>query len=71
MAACAMLPVMSCRYIRQSKPMDELKSSARRSVCPSVRPAHIFAMLAHFLFWETSEEFLFGLRRIFCPNAAV
>ena len=44
-AACAMLPVMSSRYIRLSKRMEELKSSATGSVTPAVRPAHIFAMV--------------------------
>ena len=44
MAAWAMLPVMSCRYIRWSKRREELKSSAMLSVTPLVRPAHIFAI---------------------------
>ena len=44
-AACAMLPVMSSRYMRLSKWMEELKSSATGSVTPAVRPAHIFAMV--------------------------
>ena len=44
-AACAMLPVMSSRYMRLSKRMEELKSSATGSVTPAVRPAHIFAMV--------------------------
>ena len=33
MAACAMLPLISCRYIRLSNPMEELKSSAIRVGC--------------------------------------
>ena len=40
-----MLPVISSLYILQSKRIEELKSSATRSVSPAVLPAHIFAML--------------------------
>ena len=43
MDACAMLPAISCRYMRLSKEMEELKSSASLLVSPAVRPAQSFA----------------------------
>lgn len=42
-AAWAMLPLMSCQYIRLSTEMDELKSSAALSSAPCARPAQSFS----------------------------
>ncbi len=43
-AACAMLPRMSCLYILLSTAMDELKSSAALSSAACARPAQSFSM---------------------------
>ncbi len=55
-AACAILPVMSCLYILESKLIEELKSSAMLSVTPSVRPAHIFAIYFSVMSFLTAAQ---------------
>ena len=55
-AAGAMAPVISCRAMRLSKEMEELKSSASCAVSASVRPAQSLVMIINpFLIGSLSE----------------
>ncbi len=47
--AWAMEPVMSCRYMRLSKPMELLMAESRASTSPPVRPAHSFMSIAPYI----------------------